>query len=249
MTESFDRIQQEFYQSAEVKRFKWQTTNPYIVEKELLLLRPLAELIDPEDIILESGCGEGANIIHLRKCGIHNHITAVDFSPEKVRFCQQLEIENTDFIKADTRQLPFEDNAFTFTYVRDLLHHVNENRKELIDELLRVTKPGGKLVIIEGNGQKPTNYVFATLFKHEKGMKDSTHKKFLSLLDPYNYEITAYEPCNFFRLVLHYNFGRPGWQKYGLVRRFLSLLENFVKNYIPKTYWAYWFILIKKEAG
>ncbi|MEW5818706.1 MAG: class I SAM-dependent methyltransferase [Cyanobacteriota bacterium] len=247
MSNNFDKIQEDFYSSAEVKRFYWQTENAFVKEKELELLFFFKDIIKPEDEILEVGCGECANIINLRSLGINNKFSAIDFSEHKIKFCQNLKLSNSEFIVSDARKLPFEDNKFNITFARDLLHHVNENRMEVIKELLRVTVPEGKVIIIEGNVQKFTNYVFASIFKHEQGMKDSTREKIESLLKNLNFTINSAEPSNFFRFILHYNIGIPHLAKFSIFRSILNLQENIFKTIIPKDNWAYWVIQIEKD--
>jgi ubiquinone/menaquinone biosynthesis C-methylase UbiE len=247
MPESFDDIQKKYYKTAEIKRFQWQTENVYIKKKEIKLLEKLVQFINPEDSILEAGCGEAANIINLRASGIVNYITAIDFSETKIKFCNSLNISNTNFVQADARNLPFEDNTFDITFARDLLHHVNENREEVINEMLRVTKASGRVIILEGNGQKPTNYIFATIFPQEKGMKDSTYEKLTQLIHKYNGTITPLECCNTFRLLLHYNMGMPYLSSIKFICHILDKFEDICINFLPHKFWAYWFINIQKN--
>lgn len=246
MSKNFDSIQKEFYNCAEVKRFYWQTQNPYVCKKEMQLLSFFKNIVEQDDLILEIGCGEGANVVCLRAMGIHNNFTGVDFSEEKVQFCRALNINNATFQQADARGLPFEDGTFSVTLARDLLHHVNEDRKQVIDELLRVTKPGGKVVIVEGNVQKFTNHVFSRVYKHEQGMKDSNRKQFEKLLKGLNYSISTAEASNFFRLLLHYNIGMPYLGRIKFFQIILDIQQSLFEIIIPPDNRAYWVIQIQK---
>jgi demethylmenaquinone methyltransferase/2-methoxy-6-polyprenyl-1,4-benzoquinol methylase len=53
-----------------------------------------------------------------------------------------------DFIAGDATRLPFADNSFDAVTISFGLRNVNEPKKALA-EMLRVTKPGGKIVIAE----------------------------------------------------------------------------------------------------
>ncbi|MFP3632288.1 class I SAM-dependent methyltransferase, partial [Burkholderia sp. SIMBA_045] len=53
-----------------------------------------------------------------------------------------------DFIAGDATNLPFADNSFDASTISFGLRNVVEPRKAL-EEMLRVTKPGGRLVIAE----------------------------------------------------------------------------------------------------
>ena len=48
----------------------------------------------------------------------------------------------------DGANLPFEDNFFSSAYAVDAIHHIPDSLKAL-NELLRVTKTGGKIVLVE----------------------------------------------------------------------------------------------------
>lgn len=248
LNQDFDKIQKNFYSSAEVKRFYWQTENYYVKNKECQLLSFLKDLIKPEDKLLEVGCGEGANLKNLRSIGIDNKFTGIDFSEEKVLFCKNLNINRAEFLVSDARKLPFEDNHYNITFARDLLHHVNENRLEVINELHRVTKPGGRVIIIEGNVEKLTNFVFASIFKHEQGMKDSTHKKLTALLTGFDYELYSDETTNFFRFLLHYSIGMPYLARIKPICWLLDQQEKLFRKTLPKKKWAYWVIIITKTT-
>ena len=229
MTKNFDEVQKKFYTSAEEKRFYWQTENDYIKNKELELFSGIKELIKPEDKILEVGCGEGANIKHFRSIGVDNNIVGIDFLKEKIDFCSEHKINDTEFYVADARKLPFEDNSFEITFMRDILHHLDDDRKTVINELRRVTKPGGYIIIIEANYGKFTNKVFAFIYAHERGIKNSTINKLKELVNDYDYEIKAFEPSNFFRFMLHYSIGMPYISKYKIVCKLLDSQYDLFK--------------------
>lgn len=248
MDKAFEDIQREFYTSAEEKRFFWQTQNPYVYKKECDILQFVKNRLFKGDKILEVGCGEGANIKNLISMGVEASFTGVDFLPEKVTFCDNLKLPDSNFTTADARNLPFDDQTYDLVFARDLLHHVNEDRKLVIEELLRVVRPGGKVIIIEGNVEKLTNWVFASIYNHEKGMKDSTQKRMHSLLEGYNYSIESFEPTNFFRFILHYNLGKPLLANYKIVVFLLNLQERLFKVVLPESKWAYWLINIDKQV-
>jgi ubiquinone/menaquinone biosynthesis C-methylase UbiE len=58
-------------------------------------------------------------------------------------------------ICSNSEELPFEDESFERVIMVDALHHVIDYR-ETADELWRVVKPGGRIVIEEPNIQKIT---------------------------------------------------------------------------------------------
>ena len=56
--------------------------------------------------------------------------------------------ERIKFVKGEGKKLPFSDNYFDMCYEIGALHH-NPSMKQILDELWRVTKPEGKIIISE----------------------------------------------------------------------------------------------------
>lgn len=78
------------------------------------------------------------------------------------------------FCVADVCNLPFSDHAFDMVFEMDVLHHVN-NFKRFLDEIKRVTKRNGRVIIAEGNRNNPISYLHMTLMK---GHQHFTKKHF-----------------------------------------------------------------------
>ena len=94
---------------------------------------------------LDFGCnkGEFLNKLKDKKVG---RLVGVDVSEEAVRQGQEL-FPELEIIKIDeARSLPFDDAAFDSITILDVLEHVYE-QAELLAELNRVLKDGGKLVV------------------------------------------------------------------------------------------------------
>ena len=70
-----------------------------------------------------------------------------DFSENLVKICLE---KNLNVISGDILNIPFKDNTFDYTICIAVIHHLstNEKRKKAISELLRVTKPNGKILIL-----------------------------------------------------------------------------------------------------
>lgn len=64
-------------------------------------------------------------------------------------FCQNLE-----FVLANAESLPFHDRYFDMTFMAFGLRNVT-NQQNVLNELYRITKPGGKICILEFS--KPNN--------------------------------------------------------------------------------------------
>lgn len=104
--------------------------------------------------ILDLAAGTGASSVALASSGAD--VVAADFSPGMIAEGERRHgasspgggIRNLSFVQADATDLPFADAEFESVTMSFGLRNVNEPKKAL-RELLRVTKPGGRLVVCE----------------------------------------------------------------------------------------------------
>lgn len=104
--------------------------------------------------ILDLAAGTGASAVALAKSGAR--VVAADFSPGMIAEGRRRHgsgapgggIPNLTFVEADATDLPFGDDEFDTVTMSFGLRNVNDPKKAL-GELLRVAKPGGRLVICE----------------------------------------------------------------------------------------------------
>mgnify|MGYP002835833334 CR=1 FL=1 len=98
--------------------------------------------------ILELGCGTGQLSLFLSRS--NREIFAVDISNSSLKlgenFRRRHEINNTYFMKMDVFDLKFKKNTFDYTVSNGVLHHTKD-AEEAFKCLVKVTKPGGILVI------------------------------------------------------------------------------------------------------
>jgi demethylmenaquinone methyltransferase/2-methoxy-6-polyprenyl-1,4-benzoquinol methylase len=66
------------------------------------------------------------------------------------------------FVEADTQRLPFPDDTFQLTTVAFGLRNVTDTDKGLA-EMARVTRPGGRVVILEFS--RPQHWLFGRLYR------------------------------------------------------------------------------------
>lgn len=115
----------------------------------------------PGQRILDLAAGTGASSVALARSGAT--VVAADFSPGMIAEGKRRhgDIPNLSFTEADATNLPFEDDSFDTVTMSFGLRNVNGPRTA-IAELLRVTKPGGHLVICEFS--RPPSRAFAGLY-------------------------------------------------------------------------------------
>lgn len=95
--------------------------------------------------ILDAGCGDGRLSAELSKKGAV--VTGVDYSGRAINF-SKLFAPNINFIQADIKSLPFEDEKFDNILLVETLEHVSpQNIATVLSELKRVLKNDGKLII------------------------------------------------------------------------------------------------------
>jgi demethylmenaquinone methyltransferase/2-methoxy-6-polyprenyl-1,4-benzoquinol methylase len=115
---------------------------------EKLVWRPatLAEIAPRKGMkILDLAAGTGASSIKLREAGAE--VVSCDFSVGMLRVGKRNHPE-LDLIAGDALHLPFADETFDVVTISWALRNVNDVTVAL-QEMLRVTRPGGRLVILE----------------------------------------------------------------------------------------------------
>ncbi|GAA2973693.1 demethylmenaquinone methyltransferase/2-methoxy-6-polyprenyl-1,4-benzoquinol methylase [Microbacterium terrae] len=116
----------------------------------------------PGQRILDLAAGTGASSVALTQRGAT--VVAADFSPGMIAEGRRRHsgIRNLSFVQADATDLPFDDAEFDTVTMSFGLRNVNDPKKAL-RELLRVTKPGGRLVVCEFS--HPPSAVFNGLYR------------------------------------------------------------------------------------
>lgn len=112
--------------------------------------------------ILDLAAGTASSSASLAASGAD--IVAADFSPGMLAEGRRRHgsLENLSFVEADAMNLPFADDEFDAVTMSYGLRNVQQPQKALA-ELLRVTKPGGRLVINEFS--TPPGAMFRGLYR------------------------------------------------------------------------------------
>ncbi len=105
-------------------------------------------------LVLEAGCGVGAQTITLAKNSPKAHITSVDISASSVAEARQ-KVEaagftNVKFQQADIFNLPFAPESFDHLFVCFVLEHLPAPVQAL-QILKKFLRPGGTITAIEGD--------------------------------------------------------------------------------------------------
>jgi SAM-dependent methyltransferase len=90
--------------------------------------------------VLDAGCGPARTVWGLHHAGYEAF--GADFAPATVRAVNKIAPE-LSVVEADVRNLPFADGFFDAVWSLGVIEHFPEGYRSIIDEMQRVTKPGG----------------------------------------------------------------------------------------------------------
>ncbi|PYI40225.1 bifunctional demethylmenaquinone methyltransferase/2-methoxy-6-polyprenyl-1,4-benzoquinol methylase [Arthrobacter psychrolactophilus] len=100
---------------------------------------------EPGQRVLDLAAGTGTSSEPYADAGVH--VVACDFSVGMLKVGKRRR-PDIDFVAGDATNLPFADDSFDASTISFGLRNVVDPQKAL-REMLRVTKPGGKLVVAE----------------------------------------------------------------------------------------------------
>jgi ubiquinone/menaquinone biosynthesis C-methylase UbiE len=99
-----------------------------------------------DERVLDVGCGAGALAYAVAPAA--REVVAVDSDASMVAIARANAPANVQVDVADGEQLPFADAEFDVAATLRTLHHT-EQPDRLVAELLRVTKPGGTILVVD----------------------------------------------------------------------------------------------------
>jgi SAM-dependent methyltransferase len=223
----FQDLQRAYTREANPDHYAWQTRSPYFAEMERQLLEGIS--LQPDERLLEIGCGEGGNLYHLRGQGRLR--VGLDFSAAKARFAAHH--SSAAALCADATRLPFCDDAFDVILIRDLLHHVDD-RIQVLREARRV---GRRLVLIEPNVLSPLIWLQAALVPAERGALSSTDTRARRDLAAAGWRVESHRVCQplpLARVLLHPRLPLPLASS-----RLLERLDSAAARIMPERAWMY----------
>jgi len=96
------------------------------------------------------GCGNGKNMVYRMDCDNYG----CDFSQGLVNICKS---KGLNTIYGDILDIPYENDNFDYTLCIAVIHHLStvEKRRKAIQEIMRVTKKGGKALILVWAFEQP----------------------------------------------------------------------------------------------
>ncbi|MGZ8957319.1 MAG: methyltransferase domain-containing protein [Methylosarcina sp.] len=134
--------------------------SPLYLAQAATLFLPLKMLsyermkIDRGDHVLDIGCGPGTDVLNLaERISSNGMVTGFDYDGMMLNKAMLVIRDKrlsrcVSLIQGDSAALPFQDNNFDSCRSERLFMHLVEPGKTL-SEIIRVTKPGGRIVIVD----------------------------------------------------------------------------------------------------
>lgn len=172
--------------------------------------------------VLDVGCGTGLILEALRR---YTKPIGIDVAPEAVAFCRERNLDRLVSGRGET--MPFCDRSFDLVLALDIFEHVDRD-DVLLDELWRICRPGGHLLI--------TVPAYPRLWsEHDEALNHKrryTRRSFRGLIEPSGFEIVKF--TNAMTLLMPFvvcyrkalNTWRHAWKAIGREREPRTHLEQ-----------------------
>ena len=108
----------------------------------------------PFKTLLDAGCGTAPMISLLSEKYPDAHFTGLDLTPEMIKQAKRKGLKNAEFAVGDCEKMPFEDSSFDIVINSQSFHHYPDPQA-FFNEVSRVLKPGGMLVLRDNTGSAP----------------------------------------------------------------------------------------------
>ena len=166
-----------------------------VLAQDAAMIRGLRSVgLDPQSAqVLDVGCGDGASLWLLMRLGFEaNNLPGVDLLESRVASARTRH-PLIHFDCADATRLPFEDGSFDLVMESTMFIHATDEElaRKIATEMIRVTKPGGTLLISDWRYAKPRNRHYKAVTRErlaglfQTGVRTKLQERFRgSLLPP-----------------------------------------------------------------
>lgn len=126
----------------------------YILERKVEIIKEWIRIAEGT-CVLEVGCGTARSSLRLSEVGAR--VFGVDISSKAVQIARGIWWHTNcagkaAFIRGDVRAIPFPSDTFDLVWNSGVLEHFHASeRKAILEEMMRVAKPGGAVVVFVPN--------------------------------------------------------------------------------------------------
>ena len=157
---------------------EWQKLTSYFIDR--------LELKKTDDV-LEVGCGSGAFLNEIKNV---QSISGVDYAKDAINKVKK--IMEGNFHVSEAARLPFDDKSFDIIISFSVFFYFNnfDYASEVVDEMLRTLKPGGRIFIGEINDVEKKD--LALKLREESEEKRQTHRVSKTNVDHLYYPVSFF---------------------------------------------------------
>ena len=179
----------------------------FVQEKYVLPILMNMLALNTFDSVLEIGCGNGHGTKLIKKYFDPVHITAIDLDEKMIQIARRTNHdETTTFQIMDASKLNFPNESFDAIFDFGIIHHI-PNWKDCIEELRRVLKGGGKLILEEFSLETFSGFpgkLYRSLLRHPYEQM-FTIEEFVQHLEDVNFKINGFKKSNPFKMMQHFS--------------------------------------------
>ncbi len=182
-SEADQKLQQEFNQWAAAGRGdEMEEHHSDITDQTLLLMD-----IQPEDRILDLGCGTGWASRRMARVVVRGEVVGLDVADEMLRRAEQASsaFRNVRYAWGSAEKIPEADNAFSKVLSVESFYYYS-NQGKALDELRRVMAPGAKLFILI-NLYKDNHYSLRWVTELKVPVQALSESEYKALLQKYGF--------------------------------------------------------------
>ncbi|MEO6489460.1 MAG: class I SAM-dependent methyltransferase [Ferruginibacter sp.] len=126
----------------------------YFAKMKVKLLRSTEKNVPLK--ILDLGCGDGATELFMQEFFPDWKVTGIDVSRQSIDVAMARKLSNAEFLIYDGSKTNYPNGSFDIIFVAGVLHHVNfDLHPDIIKEIWRLLKKGGRLYLFEHNPLNP----------------------------------------------------------------------------------------------
>jgi len=105
-------------------------------------------------LVLDMACGTGNFSFRLAKCSNQIEVKGIDYSSKMIDIANKKlaisNLSNIEFKQGSVNNIPYANNLFDIVVCSNAFHHF-QNQQKALNEMYRVLKINGKLLIIDGS--------------------------------------------------------------------------------------------------
>ena len=153
----FDKFADEYHQQHTANISITGESPAYFSEYKIRELRCLVtERNSSSSEIFDFGSGVGNSIEFFRKHFSESRLTCGDISTRSIEISKTRFPDAADYLHIENDTIPCDDSSFDVVFSACVFHHIPEqDHARWLEEIWRITRPGGMLMIFEHNPFNP----------------------------------------------------------------------------------------------